>query len=247
MDILNKIFNNKKEYKKIIDKIERDRIKKEYEKFNSIMEIAKDIIYSNIEIKDSNHPIFDYIRLLGKSIAYNSILTGIYNLSDRDEILKGNIYKNTIWEIHRSIPMDIRLSLGTINNKEINILKDTVITFPWNKKRIVDNFLDIGEDRKYGVWEYKNTNVSSVLIAPIGVVLILNGNHSTMVGIIQGGNFKPDRCIDISIMYKYIETNGIRFKNIEDNSLIIESNSVEISALFEIGRLLVKNNISFLN
>ena len=82
---------------------------------------------------------------------------------------------------------------------------------------------------------------------PIGIAWVYGGNHSITVGIVQGGELEPNYYSDISKVYKYIKCDGESFIDINSGRSLCEVKSPEFAAIFEIGRMMVDNNISFID
>ena len=81
----------------------------------------------------------------------------------------------------------------------------------------------------------------------MGIAWVYGGNHSISVGIIQGkGSIKPKAVYDISDVYNYVHCDGINYYRKEDGFIISSVKNAEIAAIFEIGRLMEENSISFL-
>lgn len=121
----------------------------------------------------------------------------------------------------------------------LNLSHDPVFAVPWAKPRIINamKWADGRHDR--GPWQ-QDDNHKIHLYLPIGVGLVHNGNHSIATGIIDGvGSVVPDYVFDFSDIYQHVKSDGDHFIRIEDNKRISKVSTIEMAAVFEIGRLLI--------
>ena len=80
----------------------------------------------------------------------------------------------------------------------------------------------------------------------MGVSWVNRGNHSIAAGIIQGaGTLIPESVTDISNVYDYVRCDGRHFIRSEDSSVIAPVRNAEFAAIFEIGRMMRDNHLSF--
>lgn len=202
-----------------------------------------------VSLNSSNkHPILDLIVLIGKSIQANNFTHIIYNSNDsnfetpfidffffsQNEVLNENGKK--LYEL---------LKEGE-SEKTLNLCRDIIIPWPWNRGRLEDSLVNIGDKRKWGSWKQDYSNHYTILLLPIGITLVNGGNHSITAGIAQGeGVIKPNYVYDISSLYQYIYTDGKYYYRKHDNSILGRVNSFEFAAIFEIGRLMKEKSLSF--
>lgn len=199
------------------------------------------------------HPIFDVVRILGRSLQSEYME---YLLYTKDE--ENNLVPNLDWS---SLGFDpyVRLSNNypeniTLDNiikqvkssKKIILNKDLILPWPWRKSKFVRSLFNIGEGRKFGKWKQDYNNHFVQVWLPMGIAWVVNGNHSICMGIIQGGELEPEGYYDISEVYKYVDCDGVNYIKKEDNSVISEVKNVEFAAIFEIGRLLNEKGLSFI-
>ena len=59
------------------------------------------------------------------------------------------------------------------------------------------------------------------------------------------GKLEPNYIFDIRPLYEFVKCDGQYFKRTEDGSNIAEVKNIEIAAIFEIGRLMMEQNICY--
>ena len=98
----------------------------------------------------------------------------------------------------------------------------------------------LGPGGDWGAWKYDDSNHDVVLWEPIRVGWVYGGNHSIAVGVLQGrGSVKPADTYDVSALYDHVVCDGRVFRRKHDQVVISEVASIEMAAIFEIGRLIV--------
>ncbi|MDU7967317.1 MAG: DUF6710 family protein [Paeniclostridium sordellii] len=221
------------------------------EKFDNIINFAKYIIDTYDGENATEHPILDFIRIIGRRIQSDYmgylLYSGKYENESRDlrassvlfsineKIKNENGNYIEIWDLIENVEC----------NKTINLSKDLILPWPWNSNRIANNLMNIGNGRSGGVWKEDITNHNVNVWLPMGIAWVEGGNHSITIGIVQGGNLKPRRYHDISKLYKYIKCDGENFIEIHSGEVLSKDNSPEFAAIFEIGRMMVQKGISF--
>lgn len=264
--MLGKLFRNKNAIPdtnqgkaNINDMLQASKLSNE-EKFDNILNFANEILDRNKVVKGSEHPIFDFIRILGRGLQSDYMKYVLYYDCEGGNHNVPNLGWSTIGFNMRSNFIDgssdiinfYDIKKEVKNDKELNLSKDLILPWPWNRDRLIGVISNIGKDRSWGIWEqdYKNHYVEVWL--PIGIAWVNGGNHSITMGIIQGGQLKPENYYDISGIYEYVRCDGKNFIRIKTNSIISEEilcpvKNVDLAAIFEIGRLLVQRGISFIN
>lgn len=215
--------------------------------FKKVMNFAAAVINKTSEYnsKYSEHPIYDVIRILAKNIQYScmrdlikkggSTQIDYYDIFFDDIVIDGK--KTWIYDI---------ISKVEKNNYKLNLRKDIVIPNPWNYERLINNISTIGKDRYNGPWNYHRTNHNTILWLPLGVTFVDGGNHSISVGLIQGeGVLEPHAVYDISKLYDYIYCDGRYFRYINTHEILQEVKDIDFACIYEIGRLIIKNRITF--
>lgn len=226
------------------------------DKFNNILKFAGKILNDNYS-SSKEHPIFDFLRILGRGIQSNYMKYlmyydveggshGVPNLcwnflgfNEREMFIGDN---NELIEF-RQLKKEVSC------NKKINLSKDLIWPWPWNRTRLINTITNIGKGRAWGQWQQDNNHFVEVWL-PLGIAWVHGGNHSIAVGIVQGGELTPKYYYDISDFYKHIKCDGKNFIRTNTNCLVKDKIigpviNVDLAAIFEIGRLLVDKGISF--
>ncbi len=223
------------------------------EKFENIINFAKEIIDKHNNENSHEHPILDFIRILGRRI--QSDYMGYLLYSGKRENESSHLEaREVMFSPYKSIKDENNdyIEISDLiekkqSDKKINLSKDLVLPWPWRRERIRDCLLSIGEGRKSGIWKQDYDNHYVDVWLPIGIAWVYGGNHSITVGIVQGGELEPNYYSDISKVYKYIKCDGESFIDINSGRSLCKVKSPEFAAIFEIGRMMVDNNISFID
>lgn len=229
------------------------------EKFNNILEFARKILDENIVSKFDEHPIFDFIRILGRGLQSDYMKYAFYYDCDGGEhnVPMPKCYLVGFDENEMFIDDSDKLiefydfKKEVKSNKKVNLSTDLVLPCPWNRDRLFNNITEIGRNRASGVWKQDRNHEVEVWL-PMGIAWVRRGNHSITMGIMQGAELEPEHYYDISKVYKYIKCDGknfirIKTNSIIDNEIIAPVTNIDFAAIFEIGRLLVERDISFIN
>ena len=194
------------------------------EKFNNILKFARQILdgeYSN----SKEHPIFDFIRLLGRGIQSDYIKYVLYYdceggshgvpsltwssvgfdetahfIGDNDEPIRFKELKKEV-----------------SSNKKVNLSKDLLLPWPWERTRFFNTITKIGKGRAWGQWQQDDGNHFVEVWLPLGIAWVNGGNHSIAVGIVQGGEITPEHYYDMSEVYKHIKCDGKNFIRTKTN------------------------------
>jgi hypothetical protein len=226
-------------------------------KFNNILDFAKSVMdeieyfqkYRRVDITEMKyHPLVDVIRVLGRNLQskYLSYLLFSKGESELPDIEYRNIMfsDNVLLSPDGKTFSDLCIQLDI--EKEIHLCRDLILPWPWERSRLINCMATIGEGRSRGKWEQDFSNHNVKLWLPLGIAWVSSGNHSIATGIIQGeGVIKPTYIFDISPIYEHVFCDGLYYRRKYDNSIISEVTNVEFAAIFEIGRVMIENSISF--
>jgi hypothetical protein len=253
MSLLGWLFGKKEDI--VIDHVDNDRKvnfkEDKLKKFNNILEFAKSVFieYENSlgyvskePICAKEHPIIDVIRVLGRTLQTEALSALLFDKSDRSDlsIRSFDVIFHTFGIIENE---DLKVEVNI--EKEVQLSKDVILPWPWNRDRLINNISRIGEGRVFGKWK-QDSNHRGILWLPIGITWVEQGNHSIATGIIQGdGVIKPRNVYDISPVYNHVFCDGEYYRKKADNSIITKVKSVEFAAIFEIGRMMVEKGITF--
>jgi hypothetical protein len=223
-------------------------------KFENIIKFAKEVLDKTNEaprytMNYKEHPLFDVVRLLGRDIQtkYITELLFVDNETTLDRITPKELFFN-LSEIISNDGKTFRMVIKEIKAEmNINLAKDLVLPWPWKRERLINCIVNIGEGRLKGGWKQDKLNHFVDIWLPMGIAWVTNGNHSTTVGIIQGsGNIKTDRIYDISDIYNYIKCDGRNFIRLDNGKVIYPVKNIEFASIFEIGRMMKENKITYL-
>ncbi|QBP42706.1 DUF6710 family protein [Paenisporosarcina antarctica] len=215
----------------------------------SVLDQAKDFKNSKDRLKEENeHPLIDVVRLIGRQLQSQYLTNLLYQ---RDEALlsilspKDVLFDPSAWiSKDGTIFEDVMRKLKT--DKVISLNRDLVLPCSWKKSRMVTCIAMIGEGRRRGQWRQDYNNHYVNLWLPMGIAWVGSGNHSISTGIIQGkGHIIPKNVYDISDVYDYVYCDGLNYYRKEDGSIISPVMNAEFAAIFEIGRMMTENSISY--
>lgn len=253
-----KVVDNKLENVGINDMLQASKLSNE-EKFNNILKFANEILEKNKITKGPEHPIFDFIRILGrglqsdymKYVFYYDCEGGEHNVPNLEWSTIGFDNRNRFVDENNKLINFYDLKKEIKSDKKLNLSKDLILPWPWNRGRLMGTINNIGDGRSWGRWKQDYRNHYVELWLPIGLAWVNGGNHSIAMGIIQGGELQPEYYYDISELYKYIKCDGNNFIRTKTNYIIKDEilspvTNVDFAAIFEIGRLLVERGISFI-
>jgi hypothetical protein len=215
----------------------------------SVLDQAKDFKKCKESLNEENeHPLIDVVRLIGRQLQSQYLTNLLYQ---RDEALipilspKEVLFDPLAWISKDGTNFeDVMRELKT--EKVISLNSDLVLPWSWKKPRLVSCIAKIGEGRRNGEWLQDHNNHYVTLWLPMGIAWVNSGNHSISTGIIQGkGHIIPENDFDISNVYEYVYCDGVNYYRKEDGSIISPVMNAEFAAIFEIGRTMTENSISY--
>ncbi|MCM3730115.1 hypothetical protein M3196_00335 [Fictibacillus nanhaiensis] len=235
--------------KKNPEKIQRGTKLTQQQEFNNIMKFAEEIFQESDwnESSGAKHPIFEVIYILGRKIQ-SDYMVNLLKVEDESNLK--SILPPFMFEKNTMLTQDGRQFSDLISTLDIkrkaNLRNDTVLPWAWKRQRLIKAITNIGQCRKLGPWKEDELNHSLELWLPIGLYWVWSGNHSLSVGILQGnGTISTEAVNDISEIYNYVTCDGMYYFREFDKSIIGEVKNIEIAAIFEIGRLMTKHNITY--
>lgn len=224
--------------------------------FDSIMRFSRSVLNEAKEFKKSKdslnekteHPLIDVVRLVGRKLQSQYLTNLLYH---RDEALIPNLFpEEVLFDPLARITkegtnfQDVMRELKT--EKVISLNRDLVLPWPWKKSRLITCIALIGQGRRWGQWSQDCNNHYVDLWLPMGIAWVYGGNHSISAGIIQGkGEVIPRYVYDIRNVYDYVYCDGVNYYRKEDGSIISPVMNAEFAAIFEIGRIMTENSISY--
>lgn len=219
-------------------KKKKERMKRA-ENLKSILRNAEILIGKSDEKEVRKHPIYGMIRALSNYQLYG--------------LVKDLLEEKEIPDI-RQIREDIGVFLNgyecpqhtlSLENRDIktDLSSDAVLICAWNMGRLINCLKFIGTNVG-NPFCFDSNNQWATYIMPIGVTIVWNGNHSTLTGILKGeGEIYPKQVCNLKEIYEYIYFDGYYYRKKDDNEIIHKAERFELGAIFELGRLLVKNGI----
>lgn len=211
----------------------------------SILDIAQSIIDKSEISGDFLHPIYRYINAIGSSVL-QKLLMQLFTGQEVDHV--DVLFYDLCRYIKSENKTYVSDSVTIEDNEKISIsLKDNlVIPVAWNISRFGTTITAIGTDCG-NPFKFQKSNHMSILFLPVGVTIVHNGNHSILCGFLKReGIIHPTEMVNLIPLYEKIRFDGTFYRDISSNQIIQEVSNFELGAIFEIGRLLVKNDIKFL-
>jgi hypothetical protein len=136
----------------------------------------------------------------------------------------------SFYEIARRLPIR--------STKKLRLGIDAVLPWPWSPERLANAMDGLRPGGPWGPWKAE-INHHIELWQPIGLGWVHGGNHSLAVGILTAsGSVRAQSAYDITSIYKHVACDGVVFRRRHDRHIISVVTSVELAAIFEIGRLL---------
>lgn len=118
--------------------------------------------------------------------------------------------------------------------------RDIVIPVPWQPTRLQQAFSNLRQGGDWGRWR-QDPNHQIELWEPLGIGWVYGGNHSISAGILTAsGKVRPVVGYDITPIYQHVYCDGRAFRRRHDKVVIADVSSVEMAAIFEIGRLMTE-------
>ncbi|VDN46683.1 conserved protein of unknown function [Petrocella atlantisensis] len=237
----------------ILEMIDNYYNRSKYKKFNQILKSANEIINENRMIEDmygekcKNHPIFNFIRLLGRS-TQTEYLQSLFIEGKGPKQVKEDIFINVMETINiGGKEVKIFDLIERIDHKgSLKLGRDLILPWPWNYNRYCSALCNFGSELHSKEWKEDKINHCIELWLPVGVAFVHGGNHSITAGIIQAeGEVTPYQCVKMDKYYDYIYTDGVYYREIQSCEKISKVESLEFAAIYEIGRLILKNDIKF--
>lgn len=150
--------------------------------------------------------------------------------------------------ILNSFLLDLSFDFWQKCNIRLKVQNTPIISCVWNHSRMIDGLIGLGEINKNpfnGIsFAY---NIQAVLIEPLGLVVVDNGNHSVNAAIIYDeGEIIVNTVIDISEVLERYRFDGKKYVSVETNKIVnienLKNNSEPFTytfgLLFEMARVL---------
>jgi hypothetical protein len=203
-----------------------------------VLTVAEEIAKKNPEA------LKDFVYLLGRKIQ-NHYMCRVVSQFDS---MADSFAPEHVW-FPKSVPLNTsRQSLDTLrqtveSTRTLHLASNVVLPWPWKQERVIDNFIDLGANRKEWKQDFRNHSVEYWL--PFGIGWVHGGNHSITLGIVQGqGNITTDSVYDMSALFLLVHFNGIAFIRTDNGEVLSEVESFEFACIFEVGRIMQKYGVT---
>lgn len=242
-------------YKRSLSQLFRDIAhRKSYlTKFDNYISFSQKILsyhFGNLRIPDDlarMNAINKLLRILSLNIQDNIIchvLNNEYNYVFEPILTKDSLY---CCKCHQSLNFLAGISRPG-SPIAFDLSMNPVISPCWNIDRLICALGNISPYIGCPFSFDKMNHFSSILIKPVNLLIIGNGFHSTTSGIYDTNAIYFPECIwDISNWYDIIYFDGIAFYHSKCNALLYSPEQKEIGIIYEIGRLLLDNNLNLVN
>lgn len=189
----------------------------------------------------------DVVRLIGRKIQTQYLTNLLYEKYESG--LPSLFPEEVLFDLRAVLSSDGKefddLIKEVKDERSVLLNRDLVLPWSWKTSRLVNCIAQIGEGRTEGPWR-QDYNHRVDLWLPMGIAWVSGGNHSISIGIIQGeGSITPESIYDISPVYDYVHCDGVNYYREDDGFKISPVKNAEIAAIFEIGRLMKENSISY--
>lgn len=121
---------------------------------------------------------------------------------------------------------------------------DPVLAVPWQRDRLANALATIGFGKLQGAWSEDSNHVVTLLF-PMGMGIVIGGNHSIATGIANGEGYVTSKYVqDVTPLYEHVQYDGCAFLRSCDNSVLSQPQDEETGTLFEIGRLMAEYGVA---
>ena len=211
--------------------------------------------------------VFSLIKMLADKIMIGNTMEVIDTEDQYGELyLRGKEKAGTFWYLMT----DERISCSSVclvdnNSKEkpkycarsldieneivVDLTRASVIPVPWRKMSTFDMIIQIcGVNAKPWIEDTDNHIIDMYL--PMGICLVRGSNHSITAGMLKKtGEItitkdSKHRIYDISELLDYMRFDGVYYRRIADDTIVCKANNFEFGCIFELGRIIMENNIS---
>lgn len=175
----------------------------------------------------------------------NSSIESVYYQLEQRLNLKPAII--AIEEVHKDDEKAYR-NVVLLNKPSIEVSVNDVpiLLNPWNRERILDNFIDINNSNVFNGAQY-SFNIENYYLHPMGIVVCRGGNHSQLAAKYKNkGITIINRIIDFTKLYNMVEFNGNEY--VQNDGEVVSALSCSENILFysgiifELGRYLKDKN-----
>lgn len=223
-------------------------IQKEFENAMSFARKLLELSQKTKPVAGSEHPLLDFVRLLGRGLQSKYLLRTLCT-SDEIELpldfSEIGVDMSVSLSPYREVTFYDLVEIVEVAEQPLPVCRDLLIPLPWDRQKLLKSLAYIGDGRKWGAWR-QDDNHDIELWLPLGLAWARSGDHSLVPSLLnEGAEIMPTDVLDISGVYDYVFCDGRYYRRVEDKSIITTVSCAETAILFEVGRLMVENSISF--
>ena len=219
--------------------------------FKNAMNFARQLLELSKNAKSSangQHPLLEFVRLMGRGLQAKYLLRTLYASDELElplDFSELGIDMSVSLSPYREVTFYDLVEIVETEQAPLPVCRDLLIPLPWIRKQLLDSLANIGEGRDWGPWR-QDDNHDIELWLPLGIAWARSGDHSLVPSLLdEGAEITPTDVLDISGVYDYVFCDGRYYRRVEDKSIIAPVKCAETAILFEVGRLMVENSISF--
>lgn len=125
------------------------------------------------------------------------------------------------------------------------VCQELLLPFPWDRQKLIRDMTHIGPGKEWGDWR-QNVSHHIELWLPLGLGWVRSGDHSLSVAILQeSAQVMADDVFHMGELLERFYCDGEFYRRQEDDSIAGPVQCLEMAVLFELGRLMQENGISF--
>lgn len=220
----------------VISRVRRFFGREQRSSFENIMEMAREIAQRNPAA------LHDLINLLLRPYQAEALVGVVENASHQapPSIVSSSFF----FDDRRITPLSYGIGVKVEpDGFRVNLAKDTILPWPWNRQRIASALAHIGPGKLMGKWR-QDPNHQVMMWLPWGISFVGGGNHSIAAGIIAGaGEIAPGEVHDMSELLDLVECDGRYYRESRSGKIVAAVTDKRIAAVFEIGRLMKQLNV----
>ncbi len=220
----------------VISRVGRFFGREQRSQFENIMDMAREIAQRNPAA------LHDLVNLLLRPCQAEALVGVVENAAHQ---APPNIVSSSFFfDDRRVTPLSYGIGVTLEPDAfRVNLAKDTILPWPWNRQRIASALAHIGPGKSLGKWR-QDLNHQVMLWLPWGISFVGGGNHSITAGIVAGdGEITPGEVRDMSELLDLVECDGRYYRETSSRKTIAAVEDERIAAVFEIGRLMKQLNV----
>lgn len=133
-------------------------------------------------------------------------------------------------------------SVDDSDKKSVALTEFPTISFPWNRDRLREQFIQIGNIASNPFVEDPLNHFNNTLIYPLNLLMVLNGRHSSTTGMLESNAILSiDQQFDLSPTFDDYYFDGCQFISNNPELKNIHTTFLEFGIMYEIGRIIYKH------